>query len=54
MQKRFHVKKGDEVEPLGEVSTVVRSLGEKRVRLYFSTAEEKSKAVEILKKCQAM
>ena len=50
--KNILVKKGEEIEPLGDVSTVVKSLGEKKVRLYFANQADKVKSLEILKKCQ--
>jgi uncharacterized protein len=51
--KNILIKKENEAEPLGEVSQVVKSLGEKTIRLYFKTSEDKLKANELLKKCQA-
>ena len=57
MEKHFLqnilVKKDGEAEPLGEVSNVVGSLGEKRVRLYFKTEQDREKAKVILRKCQS-
>ncbi|MBK8768853.1 MAG: HD domain-containing protein [Rhizobiales bacterium] len=51
--KNILIKKDGEPQSLGEVSNIVKSLGEKSARLYFKSDDDRSKAIELLKKCQS-
>lgn len=50
--KNILIKKGNEPVFLGDASNIVKSLGEKSVRLYFENQELKDAAIQILKQCQ--
>jgi uncharacterized protein len=50
--KNILIKKDGEPQSLGEVSNIVKSLGEKSARLYFVSNDDREKAREIMKKCQ--
>lgn len=51
--KNILIKKDGEAQSLGEVSNIVKSLGEKSARLYFKSTDDKEKATALLKKCKA-